>query len=141
MTKSRKICGFALPELMVALLFLSIGVFAYISLQIFLIGHSNRFENSLKAQKAAQSWMNAAVYGLVYNQIFEKEMAPVIPASQLPENLVSMDITVEDAPAALAPAGAIKTLQRVEVVLVWNEKTGAKTYRITSYVEKAGEEL
>jgi hypothetical protein len=129
--------GFALSELMVALLFLSIGVFAYISLQIFLLANSNRFENSLKAQKAAQVWMNTAVYSLAYGSDFKKSMLPSIPGDQLPDSLTKMDITVESYPDPTADS----LLQRVVVIVQWKEKTGPKTYSVTSYVEKGGEEL
>jgi hypothetical protein len=131
--------AFTLAEVMVALLFLSIGIFAYISLQIFILSHSNKFENSLKAQKAAQIWMNAAVYDLIYLGSFDKSTLPGIPAEQLPDGLTGMDIIVSDAPDSLAPGPPGKSLQNVKVLVQWDEKTGPRAYTLTSLVEKGND--
>lgn len=103
--------GFTLAEVMVALLFISIALFAYVSLHIRIIHSSARVEERQTHREAAQASLSTALPTLATS-----------PESQ-PEN-----VTVERGVLGVGQ------LSRVRVEVVWKDREGVQRIEATTLV-------
>lgn len=112
----RRRSGFTLAEVLVAIVFVSIGLFGYVSLQARLLHSNRKLQARQQPREQAQSTMEAWI-------------------SQLSSN---PQMTSSDANVGIyANEAGLNTLTRVRVQVTWDDENGKQRFLVESVVGKA----
>ncbi|MBI2913109.1 MAG: prepilin-type N-terminal cleavage/methylation domain-containing protein [Chloroflexi bacterium] len=117
--------GFTLAEIMVALLVVSIGLFALVALQI----HSLRAQQGT-TQRHTASLLAASLADEAVEQL-EIDFGAAVDKSRQAATVAGYEFEIRAAPD---PASAL--LKQLEVVVYWTDRQGAQQYRLATKVVK-----
>lgn len=111
----RRRAGFTLAEVLAAILFVSIGLFGYVSLQGRILHSNRKLQARQQPREAVQTVMDGWIYSLSAN-----------PAS------VSADPSI----AIYGNESSLATLTRVRVNVRWDDENGTQNFAVETVVGK-----